>query len=140
MTTLSHRFVECIPDALEGGVLYVSIRHGTAVHLCCCGCRREVVTPLTPTDWKLIFDGETVSLFPSIGSWNLPCRSHYWITRNRIEWAENWSDWRVAAAEEKDRKLKEKFYTELEGGNSDDGETEKTKTPESLWSRFWKLW
>jgi len=34
-----------------------------------------VVTPLSPTGWSLIFDGETVSLYPSIGNWNFPCRS-----------------------------------------------------------------
>lgn len=48
------------------------------------------MTPLTPADWKLTFDGETVSLYPSIGNWNFPCRSHYWLTKNRIEWAPGW--------------------------------------------------
>jgi len=103
---LNHKFVEFIPEVLDDGILYVSIAHGTAVHRCCCACGREVVTPLTPTDWKLIFDGETVSLYPSIGNWNFPCRSHYWITRNHVEWAEDWSDWRIAAAEEKDLRQK----------------------------------
>jgi hypothetical protein len=84
---LTHKFVEFIPDTLDDGILYVSIAFGTVAHRCCCGCKREVVTPLTPTDWKLTFDGETVSLRPSIGNWNFPCRSHYWITKNRIEWA-----------------------------------------------------
>src|ERR1039458_6166357 len=87
---LSHKFVEFVPNVLEKGVLYVSITYGTASHLCCCGCGREVVTPITPTGWKLIFDGETVSLHPSIGNWNFPCRSHYWISNNRVEWAEDW--------------------------------------------------
>src|SRR5437899_984797 len=91
VTKLRHKFVEFVPDTLEAGVLYVSVAHGTAVHRCCCGCGREVVTPLTPTDWKVIFDGDTVSLYPSIGNWNFPCRSHYWITHNRVEWAEDWS-------------------------------------------------
>lgn len=90
MKKLKHKFIEFIPEVLDEGILYVSIAHGTAVHRCCCGCGREVVTPLTPTDWKLIFDGETVSLHPSIGNWNFPCRSHYWITKNRIEWAPSW--------------------------------------------------
>jgi Family of unknown function (DUF6527) len=35
-------------------------------NLCCCGCGEKVVTPLRPTDWKLIFDGKTISLDPSL--------------------------------------------------------------------------
>ena len=140
MTKLTHKFVELMPDTLDDGVLYVSIAHGTAAHRCCCGCGCEVVTPLTPTDWKLIFDGETVSLYPSIGNWNFPCRSHYWITRNRVEWAEDWSDWRIAAAEEKDRKLKEKFYGSLETEDTSDTTDEVTKVRDGFWSRFWRGW
>lgn len=88
---LQHRFVEYIPEQLEEGMLYISIEYMTVTHLCCCGCGREVSTTLSPTDWRLIFDGRTVSLEPSIGSWTLPCRSHYFITRNRVIWARGWS-------------------------------------------------
>ena len=140
MTKLTHKFVEFIPDALGDGVLYVSLAYGTAAHRCCCGCGREVVTPLTPTDWKLIFDGETVSLYPSIGNWNFPCRSHYWITHNRVEWAEDWSAWRITAAEAKDRKLKEKFYGCLETDDSADLTDEKAKARAGFWTRFWNGW
>lgn len=58
---IEHRFVECIPDFIESGVLYISITYATAMHLCVCGCSREVVTPFSPTDWKLLFDGETAT-------------------------------------------------------------------------------
>ena len=81
-----HEFVEYIPEKLSDGTIYISTTYGTAVHKCCCGCGNEVVTPLTPTDWKLIFDGETISLHPSIGNWNLDCKSHYWIKNNEIKW------------------------------------------------------
>lgn len=81
---LSHEFVPSIPDTLEEGVVYISIPYATAVHLCCCGCKNEVVTPITPTDWELTFDGETISLYPSIGNWGFACQSHYWIRRNRV--------------------------------------------------------
>ena len=138
MIKLAHKFVEFIPDALDDGILYVSFAYGTAAHRCCCGCGREVVTPLTPTDWKLIFDGETVSLYPSIGNWNFPCRSHYWITHNRVEWAEDWSDWRIAEADTKDRKLKEKFYGSLETDDSVEPADEKAKSRAGFWARFWK--
>jgi hypothetical protein len=82
-----HVFVETIPDVVEPGILYVSTTYGTAIHRCACGCGNEVVTPVTPTDWTVLFDGETVSLRPSIGNWGFVCESHYWIKRNRVQWA-----------------------------------------------------
>ncbi len=84
--------MEYIPEILKERTIYISVTYATAAHKCCCGCGKEVVTPLSPTDWKLIFDGESVSLHPSIGNWSFACRSHYWITRNAVKWAEQWSD------------------------------------------------
>ena len=91
VTQLRHEFVEFIPAVLDPGVIYVSITYATAAHRCCCGCGNEVVTPLTPTDWALIFDGDSITLKPSIGNWGLPCNSHYWIIRNRVRWAKKWT-------------------------------------------------
>ncbi|MFB9982547.1 DUF6527 family protein [Mesorhizobium kowhaii] len=51
---LQPRFVDYIPDDVEAGVLYVSRRFSTATHLCCCGCGREVVTPLNPAKWSIV--------------------------------------------------------------------------------------
>jgi len=65
---LTHEFVEFIPDVLKDGTLCVSMEYATVVHKCCCGCGKEVVTPLSPTDWNLIFNGKTISLDPSIGN------------------------------------------------------------------------
>lgn len=92
---MRHEFVEYIPRELIERVLYISIPFATATHLCACGCGHEVVTPLTPADWRLTFDGESVSLAPSIGNWSLACRSHYWIDRGSVRWAEQWSDERI---------------------------------------------
>jgi hypothetical protein len=107
---LDHRFVDHIPEILESGVLYVSMRYATAAHKCCCGCGLEVVTPFTPTDWQLTFNGESVSLRPSIGNWNFPCRSHYVVDRGRIIEAGPWSDAQVAAERERDRHAKARYY------------------------------
>ncbi|KQZ63428.1 hypothetical protein ASD54_03505 [Rhizobium sp. Root149] len=97
-------FVEFIPEKLEPGVLYVSRRYSTASHLCCCGCGMEVVTPLNPAKWGLTESNGTVSLNPSIGNWNFPCRSHYWISGNRVQWAAAMSAERIAAVKARDRR------------------------------------
>ena len=86
LSRLKHRFVEFVPEKLEPGTLYISMEYATASHKCCCGCGRDVVTPISPTDWQLTFDGRTVSLQPSIGNWSYPCRSHYWIKGDRVVW------------------------------------------------------
>ena len=79
-------FVEFIPENIEEGCIYISIEYATAVHKCCCGCGSEVVTPLSPSDWSLLFDGESISLHPSIGNWNFKCCSHYFIRYNNVIW------------------------------------------------------
>lgn len=100
---LAHRFVEHIPERLELGELYISLPFATAVHLCACGCGKEVVTPLSPTDWKVTFDGESVSLHPSIGNWSFPCQSHYWVCNNRVRRSPRWSAGKIAEGRDRDR-------------------------------------
>ena len=107
---LSHKFVKNIPDTIENGVVYVSVDYSTAIHKCCCGCGNEVVTPLSPTDWKLSFDGETISLYPSIGNWSFPCQSHYWITDNEVEWAPKWTKRQINRGRIEEEQDKEKYY------------------------------
>lgn len=88
-TSLTFRFVEFIPRALEEGILYITVEYKAAVHLCACGCGSKVITPITPNHWKMIYDGKTVSLSPSIGNWSFECQSHYWIRKNEIIEAPN---------------------------------------------------
>src|SRR5258708_13552748 len=87
ISCIQPKFVEFIPEHLEAGVLYVSRRYATASHLCCCGCGREVVTPLNPAKWRLTERAGAVSLTPSVGNWSFPCKSHYWIASNEVRWA-----------------------------------------------------
>jgi hypothetical protein len=107
---LDHRFVESFPDQLEVGVLYVSLPYASIAHACACGCGLEVITPLSPTDWKLTFDGKTMSLYPSIGRSGLPCRSHYWIKNSAIEWSYNLSQDEIRAGRLRDQKAKDMYY------------------------------
>lgn len=108
---LRHEFVENIPEVLEQGVLYVSIPYRTMLHRCACGCGEEVVTPIGPAAWKMTYDGGGVSIAPSIGNWSLPCRSHYWIERNRVLWAPSYSIRKVARVRRKARKNRERRRT-----------------------------
>lgn len=109
-TILTHEFVEYMPDELKDGTLYVSMPFATVAHKCCCGCGKEVVTPLSPTDWKLIYDGRSVTLDPSIGNWSLPCKSHYWIRGGKVRWAGAWSQEEIDAGRANDRLAKERYF------------------------------
>lgn len=96
-TALTPEFIDLAPPELQDGVLYVSMRYSTAIHRCCCGCGQKVVTPLSPTDWQLFFDGDSVSLMPSIGNWSFKCQSHYWIKKNQVQWAPRWTRQQIEA-------------------------------------------
>lgn len=102
VTRLSVEFTKFIPDRLAEGVLYVSRRYSTASHLCCCGCGREVVTPLNAAKWRLSERNGSVSLSPSVGNWSFPCKSHYWIVRNCIHWAAEMSPEMIAEVRARD--------------------------------------
>lgn len=130
---IDFRFVDAIPEKVEQGTLYISIEFATAVHRCCCGCGQEVVTPLSPTDWALTFDGEAVSLSPSIGSWSFPCRSHYWIRRNMISWAGDWTSEQIAAGRANDRTSKRGYYSQEARNSVSAGAAPRR----SIWSRLW---
>src|SRR5688572_5744640 len=103
-TAITPSFVDAIPEYLEDGVLYISEKYETAVHMCCCGCGEEVVTPLNHAKWHLSRRRGAVSLFPSIGNWNYNCQSHYWIRANRIEWAPSMTRQQILAVQGRDRK------------------------------------
>lgn len=109
-TTITHEFVEYVPRDLVEGVIYISMRYRTAVHRCACGCGNKVVTPIRPSDWTLVFDGDTVSLMPSIGNWQFPCRSHYWIRKNEVLWAGQWTDEQIATGRARDQRDREHYF------------------------------
>ena len=95
-------FVEYIPSTLRGGIIYISIRYRTTAHLCLDGCGEKVVHPLRPNQWRLTYDGATISLAPSIGNAGLACRSHYWIERSKVRWCAPLTDDDIEFAIERD--------------------------------------
>lgn len=135
-TLLTHKFLEFIPDVLEEETLYVSMKYAIVAHKCCCGCGSEVVTPLSPTDWKLLYDGKTISLTPSIGNWGFDCQSHYWIRGSRVSWVPQWSRERVDAGRAYDKSAKENYY-----GTAADllRQQQGTKTKRGFWRKL-KEW
>lgn len=141
---LAYEFVEFIPDELKERTLYISHTYCTAVHKCCCGCGREVVTPLSPTGWQMAFDGKSVSLYPSIGSWNLPCQSHYFITKNRVISAEKWTKKQIEKGRAQEARAKERYYDETQlpvaaAEVVSASPMTKTKPKESLWQKIKSL-
>lgn len=104
------KFVETIPEDIEEGIIYISMEYATAIHKCCSGCGQQVVTPFSPTDWNLTFDGKSVSLSPSIGNWSFPCQAHYWIKNNEIIWASRWTKEQIRHGIEADTQNKEQQY------------------------------
>ncbi|RWX52886.1 hypothetical protein EDI28_24810 [Photobacterium chitinilyticum] len=128
MKIMQHKFVEYIPEDIEQGTLYISMQYATAVHKCSCGCGEEVVTPFSPTDWKLLFDGDSISLNPSIGNWGFACKSHYFIKNSQVIWCKQWSNQQIACGKKHDLKNKSDYYT----SNS---ATESPKLLKKFWSK-----
>jgi hypothetical protein len=103
-------YVEFIPKVLDEGVLYISKKFRTASHLCCCGCATKIVTPLRETEYTLMERGTLVCLYPSIGNWNHPCQSHYWIRDNRVVWAGAMTKIEIEAGRARDDALKDAYF------------------------------
>lgn len=134
-TRVRHEFVELVPDELEPATLYISLTYDTIVHSCLCGCGLRVVTPLSPAEWRLTYDGETVSLNPSVGNWSFPCQSHYVIARGRVRWAAGFSPQRVASVRRRDRRELEAHLTRRPASAAPAPEAEPSSPPAPSWWR-----
>lgn len=91
LTELTPEYVHFMPEkpAMKEGILYISREFGSVQHRCACGCGEIVVTPIDTVQWWTLREedeGRVVTLWPSIGRFQSPCKSHYFITKNKIEW------------------------------------------------------
>lgn len=111
--------VHYMPKTLEPGVLYVSEEFGAVAHLCACGCGTKVNTPLGPTEWSFKETPQGPSLYPSVGNWQLPCQSHYWIDRGEIRWSNKWTPQQIAAGRRREEARRNAYYNPQ--GNADAG-------------------
>lgn len=102
-----------MPTKFEEGVLYVSKKFGIAGHLCACGCGNKVWTPLGKAEWSIKNGKRGVTMWPSIGNGQLPCKSHYIIENNKIIWLpqmdEETTEIHLREAEDK----RKKYYKDL---------------------------
>ncbi|MEE9361978.1 MAG: DUF6527 family protein [Cellulophaga sp.] len=143
---LKHQFVEFMPDVIQEGVMYISLEYKSVIHKCACGCGKEVNTPLHPTGWKLLYDGESISLKPSVGNWSFDCKSHYWITNSAVEWSLKWSDEAIHKVRNIENSERQEYYRNKKSENLDDGNAEVetasvTKLENKSWFQkllFWK--
>lgn len=72
----------------EDGILYIE-DDAFAAYNCPCGCGRVVMIPLAPKidyGWKWREENGKVTLSPSVYSTGFDCKSHYFITDNKIRW------------------------------------------------------
>src|SRR2546427_9409824 len=102
-----------MPKALRPGVLYVSEEFGIVIHLCACGCGSKIRTALGPTEFSVAETPDGPSVRPSIGNWQLACRSHYWIDRGQVIWTDDWTPQQIAAGRARDEARRRAHYDEL---------------------------
>ena len=102
-----------MPTALEPGILYVAEEFGAAAHLCACGCGAIVRTPLDDAEWSLEETVEGPSLYPSIGNWQEPSQSHYWIELGNVKWAPKWTSGQIEAGRRREQERRIKYYEAL---------------------------
>jgi hypothetical protein len=108
--------VEFMPTLLQPGTLYVSQKYRTAAHLCACGCGEKVRTQLGPLGWHLTKELSEPTLYPSIGSWQKPCRSHYYIRSGQVLWLEQWTDEEVLEGRRAEEVRRDAHFQHHRGG------------------------
>jgi len=108
--------VEQMPSLLQPGTLYASQAYRTAAHLCACGCGEKVRTQLGPLGWRLTKGRAGPTLNPSIGNWQKPCRSHYYIRNGRVLWMEDWTDEEVHQGRRAEERRRDAHFRRHRGG------------------------
>jgi len=80
--------------------------------------------------WQMSFNGDAVSLHPSIGNWNLRCRSHYLVREGRVIEAPQWTKEEIEAGRRRDKEARTKY---LAGGPAANVSRPADKSVEPTW-------
>jgi hypothetical protein len=105
--------VKYLPQELDSGILYVSKKYGIAGHLCPCGCGNKIISPLGRTEWHLKVKNGKPTLYPSLGNWQLSCRSHYYIIDGEIEWSYQWNDDQIKRGQNAEDMRRKNYFKKL---------------------------
>lgn len=108
--------VELMPSTLEPGVLYISQKYQTAAHLCACGCGEKIRTQLGKLGWRFTNERPGPSLYPSIGNWQKPCRSHYFIKSGVVVWAPSLTEAEVLYGRQAEVQRRDAYFREKNSG------------------------
>ena len=135
-SSLEPVFVETVPSGLDEGTLYISVRFRTAAHLCACGCGSKVITPIKPAKWRITYDGETVSLWPSVGNWQKPCRSHYVIKKKEVLWHRDWTDREIDAGRAREQRELRQHYERRKVASGALPSSDQPSWPRRVWTRI----
>lgn len=79
-----YELVERIPRQMAEAVVYHTEEFELAGLLCACGCGHRI-TLLVPDSHEVWDDGGYVTISPSVGVLDAPCKSHFFITRGNVE-------------------------------------------------------
>jgi hypothetical protein len=84
-------------------------------------------------------EGNTVTLYPSIGNWSFTCRSHYWIRRNKVIWAGHMSQKQIERGRAMNRAAKQEYFkaANREVSNSPSYEGFPQSRAPGLFCRLW---
>jgi len=116
--------VDVMPPVLESGIVYFSEEFEIAIHLCACECGAKITTPIGFTEWSITETPTGPTLYPSIGNWQLPCKSHYFIRQGEVVWAASWSHDQILAGREEEIRRRATYY--------------ESRQPQRSWiSRLW---
>ena len=94
-------------------------------------------TAIGPTDWRLEDTPSGPSLTPSVGNWQQPCRSHYWIRNNHVLWSDQWSKGKVDTLKQREAERRD-FYFGL--GQERPLQKRGTNKPDKGSGRRWWFW
>jgi len=107
-----------LPIDFKPNTLYFSKEFEVAGHLCACGCENKIITPINPVEWALEITRYGPTLYPSIGNWQLPCKSHYWISKGKVEWSYKMTEDEIFAGNKCEEVRREKYYENLQNRRS----------------------